>query len=42
MKNILIGALQSNASAKLQQTAGIGSDDGLRTRGLSMTHFFVE
>jgi hypothetical protein len=42
VKNLLVGAMEGGAGAKLEQAAGIGSDDGFGAGGLSVAHFFLE
>lgn len=42
MEDLLVGAVDDRAGAKLQQAAEVGSDDGLRASGLGVVHFFRE
>ena len=40
MEDLLIGVVEGGAGAELQQATGVGGDDGLRARGLSVAHLF--
>ena len=42
VEDLLVGAVDGGAGAKLQEAAGVGGDDGLRASGLGVAHFFRE
>jgi len=42
MEDFLMGMVDFDADAELQQTARVGGDDGLGTSGLDVAHFLGE
>ncbi|MCU1316028.1 MAG: hypothetical protein JWN63_1350 [Candidatus Acidoferrum typicum] len=42
VEDLLVGAVDSSAGAKLQEAAGVGGDDNFRASGLGAAHFFRE
>ena len=42
MEDFLVGVVELDAGAELQEAAGVGGDDGLRASGLGVAHFIRE
>ena len=42
VEDLLVGAVDGGAGAKLQEAARVGCDDGLRASGLGVAHFIRE
>jgi hypothetical protein len=42
VEDFLAGVVELGAGAELQETAGVGGDDGLGTRGGGVAHFLGE